>query len=1090
MAGREDPAPCSGCGRIANPGAEFCGGCGSPLPRRCAECGHANPADNLFCEGCGQRLTRAASGPPAPAVVATPPPVAPVAVAERAGERRYLTVMFCDLVGSTALSASLDPEDMRRVIQAYQARCLEVITAYDGSVAQYLGDGILAYFGYPAAHEDDAADAVRAALAVTRAMAPLAEELGVGHLAARVGLHTGLVVVGEMVGPGDAPFGADVLAIGATPNIAARLQGLAQPGEVVIGESTAELVAGYFVLESMGTPELRGASRPIEVLRVIGETSARSRLDVRLSRGLIPLVGRDREIGHLESAWHAAQGGAGSVILVDGEPGIGKSRLVLELFENVVGAGSPVVDLRCSPRHTNSVLHPIVNLLQRLLQPVEAAAPEDPVERLERLVVGSGLELSDGVPVIASLVGLALPEHYPPLPTSPEVLKERTRSVLTRLILGRAANGLLLLVEDVQWVDPTSQEVISELLEAAAGRGVLAILTRRSGTSPDWPAEPDVTFTLGRLDVSAIGAMVGEIAGGDDGRDALVREVVARADGVPLYIEELTAMLLELPADDDEGAVQPTGPAVPSTLRDLLMARLDGIGPAAEVARLASCVGRDVPYSFLRLLWNHDETVLVGHLQTLLDSGLMRRRGDGATRGYLFKHALVQEVAYETLLKSDRQRHHLAIAEAMERTSDSTTYAPDLLAHHFADAGLPERAVPYALAAGLRAIEQSANREAVAHLLGCLDLVHELPASTERDQLELKVLVHLGAPMMATRGYGSVEVEDVYRRAQELGTALGDPQPLFEALYGMYRMHLLRAEYPIALGICDRLVELAELSGRPAFQVAAQRAVGSAQVYEGDDLDAALQHLTAAVLIDQHRPDVPDARLRQGLELNDVADPAIVSLAYGAWVLWLRDDGAGARAMSDDAVARAARLGHPFTISLATCFDLWLRQFDGEVGDVAARAEAATSYALEQGFDFWLGWAALLHGWAVARLGAPEDGIVVMRKGLVDWQATGSRLGTSYFLTLLADGQALAGHTEQAIETLAESEKFGLEFQEHFWLPETYRLRAELVAPADPDAAKELLHRAVTLAGRQGSVVLGRRAAETLRALPGVATRS
>jgi class 3 adenylate cyclase/tetratricopeptide (TPR) repeat protein len=1071
-----DPPSCSVCGRIPSQGAEFCGGCGSPLPRRCTSCGHANPAGNLFCESCGQRLAQA---PGATATLTT-------RESARGGERRYLTVMFCDLVGSTALSAVLDPEDMRRLIQGYQARCLEVITAYDGSVAQFLGDGILAYFGYPAAHEDDAADAVRAALGITRAMAPLADELGVEHLAARVGLHTGLVVVGEMVGKTDAPFGADVLAIGETPNIAARLQSLAQPGEVVIGGSTAELVRGYFVLESLGYPELKGAGRPIEVLRVSAETSARSRLDVMLSRGLIPMVGRDRELGHLESAWHAAQRGAGSVMLIDGEPGIGKSRLVLELMERVVASSSPVVDLRCSPRHANSVLHPLVNLLQRILEPADLADPEGLLDQVERLVVGSGLELADGVPVVAALVGLTLPDHYAPLPTAPELLKERTRSVLTRLILGRSRGGLLLLVEDVQWLDPTSQEVVGELLEAASGHGVLAVLTRRSGTSPDWPPEPDVTFTLGRLDESAIGAMVSEIAGDDGERNRLVREVVARTDGVPLYIEELTAMLLDL-SNEPEGADQPTGPVVPSTLRDLLMARLDGIGPAAQVARLASCVGREVPYGFLRLLWSHDEALLVDHLQHLLDSGLMRFRGDGAARTYLFKHALVQEVAYDTLLRSERQRHHLAIAEAMEAASDSVTYSPELLAHHFADAGLPERALPYALAAGLHAIERSANREAVAHLQSCLDLVRSLPASEEHDRLELTVLVHLGAPMMSTRGYGSVEVEEVYRRAQELGTTLGDPLPLFEALYGMYRMHLLRAEYPIALGISDRLLELADLSGRPAFQVAAQRAAGSAEVYRGDDLDDALEHLSAAVRIDRS---LVGASLRQGLELNDVADPAIVSLSYGAWVLWLRDDRAGARSMSDDAIARAAQLGHPFTISLATCFDLWLRQFDHEAADVATRAEAATTYAAEQGFDFWLGWAAVLHGWAVARLGAPEDGIAMMRKGLVDWQATGSRLGTSYFLTLLADGQALAGRTEEAIETLAESEKFGLEVGEHFWLPETYRSRASLLAASDPDQATDLLRRAVALADRQGSVVLGRRARQALSSPPEVATRS
>ena len=999
--------------------------------------------------------------------------------------------MFCDLVGSTALSASLDPEDMRHLLRRYQERCGETISAHGGSVVQYLGDGILAYFGYPAAQEDAAVDAVRAGLGVVRAMAPLGDELGRDGLAARVGLHTGLVVVGQSAGERGHPGSADMLAIGETPNIAARLQSLAGPGEVVIGDTTAALVRGYFVLDSLGTPELKGAGHVVEALRVVGETAAHSRLDVNRSRGLTPLVGRDRELEHLDGAWRAARRGMGSVVLVDGEPGIGKSRLVLEIASRVGAEGALVAEIRCSPRHTHSVLHPVVDLLRRALHPADAVDEAELLTRVERLVVDSGLELDDGVPVVAQLLSLSLPARYPPLPTAPGLLKERTLSVLTRLLLGRTGAGTLLVVEDVQWLDPTSQEVVDALLDVAASNGVLAVLTRRTGTSPDWPARAELTLALGRLDPAAVERMVDQISGSAKPH-ALRRHVVERTDGVPLFVEELTQMLLDEPEPTDGAEPGETGSAVPSTLRDLLMARLDGQGPSAVVARLAATVGREVPYPLLQRLWSGEEDRLQEHLRQLVDSGLMQHRGDGAASTYVFKHALVQEVAYETLLRSVRVGHHRSIAEAMEAAPGMEAHPPEVLAHHFAEAGLPHRAVPFRLAAGLRAIEQSANLEAVAHLTTGVELLRSMPSDRERDRLELDLLVHLGAPLMATRGYGSVEVEEVYRRAHELGDIVGDPQPLFEALYGMFRMHLLRAEYAVALGIGRRLVDLAERSGRPSFAVAAQRAVGSVMVYVGSDLDRAHEHLTAAIGIDPRG--LSDDVERHGLELNDVADPAIVASGYEAWVQWLRGDAAAARVMSDSAIAGATRLGHPFTVALAACFDLWLRQFDGEAEEVARRAEGAAELVGEQGFEFWRGWAGLLRGWALARLGSPDEGVAVMRAGLVDWQATGSRLGTSYFLSLLGEGLALAGRTGEAVETLTEAAAFGVEVGEQFWLPETCRLHARLVADTDREFALELLTRGAALASQQGSVALGKRIRETADALsltgPEVATRS
>jgi class 3 adenylate cyclase len=994
------------------------------------------------------------------------------------GQRRYLTVMFCDLVGSTALSTQLDPEDMRQVIRTYQARCLDLVSAHDGSVAQYLGDGILAYFGYPAAHEDDAVQAVRAALAITSAMSDMAHDLGLDQLAARVGLQTGLVVIGDMTSYRNHPLSGDVLAIGETPNIAARLQALAAPGQVVLGKSTAMLVEGYFVLESMGTPELKGASRPIEAFRVLGETAAHSRLDAHLDRGLTQLVGRGTELAVLEGLWRAVAEGSGSVALIEGEPGIGKSRLTMELVARVRAEDAPVVELWCSPRHTNSVLHPVVDLLERELAAASLHTNTSRLDLLEDLARRSGLDAASSVPILAELIDLPLDGRYPPAPTSPEVLRERTFQVLTSTLFGRVGDrGLLVVLEDAQWVDPTTQEVVQTVLDAVESSAVLVVVTRRTETPSTWPESVDVRLPLGKLGDRAIQQMIEELAAGRAVPDEVTASIRARTDGVPLFVEELTRMLLD--ATDRQTDQADDGRAVPVTLRDLLMARLDRLGPAASVARLAATVGREVPHAFLRRVWKRSPDELETALRDLVDSGLLLRRGSGDSLVFLFKHALVQDVAYDTQLKSQRQSHHLAIALEFEaELGHGIPVLPETVAHHFTAGGHHHRAVPYWIAAGTQALERSANREAVAHLGAALDLVRTLPDTQERDRLELSVLVLLGAPLMGIRGYGSVEVEDVYRRAHELGDALDDPVPLFDALYGMFRVHLLRAEYDVALGIGRRLEALADAARLPTFRIAAQRAIGSALTYVGDDADPVV-HLDRAVAIDAELRSAPDTR---GPLINDVADAAITSAAYSAWVHWLRGDVARARATADDAVARAVDLGHPFTISLSSCFDLWLRQFEDDVEGVILQAQEALAFARDESFTFWLGWTEIMHGWAVARTGAHADGVAEIRKGLLDWQATGSRLGSSYFLSLLGESLLLSGLPDESLETLTEARAFSLERNEHFWLPEIHRLRGAVhLERRELAQARRELTLAITLAEANGAVSLRARAQQTLR---------
>ena len=787
--------PCPACGHLVAPDAVFCGRCGAALTLTCPACGRGNPRDHHFCDRCGAAF----GGAPTEARPRSEP--AP-------GERRHLTVMFCDLVDSTALSARLDPEDMRRVVRSYQARCVELITEHEGFVANYLGDGILAYFGFPTAHEEDALQAVRAALGIVAGMPAVAAAVGVAELAARVGLHTGLVVVGEM-GAGRALLAADV--VGETPNLAARLQDLAGPNQVVISGSTQALVHGFVNLDPLGAPPLRGVDRPVPAFVVLGETSAQSRLDVVGRRGLTPLVGRDVEMGILLECWDAVRQGAGRLVVISGEPGIGKSRLVRELREQVTEGGGVVVELRGSPRYRNSTLQPIIEHLRRATGLDEATTAGAALQGIEAMVSRSEQPPADAVEVLAELLEVDTGQVRHQVPLGPEARKRRTLDVLTELIVGLARERPAVLVcEDLQWVDPTTIELMGGVAEQDPPPGLLIVVTHRSDHPPPWPEQADaVRIPLSRLLSPEVDRIVAQLSGDQELPDIVQRQIADRTDGVPLFVEELTQMLLDTPS---AGPASTAGRerSVPSTLRELLMARLDRQASAAEVAQLAATVGREVSLEFLRAIWRGDEATLTRELDRLVESGLMQRQGDGPTAVYTFKHSLVQDVAYDSLLKSVRQAHHRTIAEALDerfRTLPSAT--PEVVAHHYSAAGMPERAVPHWLLAGERALARSADREAIAHLSAGLELLTALPDSRERDEQELTLLVRLGAPLMATRGYGSAEVEDVYRRALALGDGLGDMTQLFEALYGIFRMHLLRAEYFVALDVADRLVALA-----------------------------------------------------------------------------------------------------------------------------------------------------------------------------------------------------------------------------------------------------------------------------------------
>ncbi len=660
-----------------------------------------------------------------------------------AAERRQLTVMFCDLVDSTSLSRRLDPEDFREVIRAYQATCAEVIQRFDGYIAQYLGDGLLVYYGYPHAHEDDPQRAIHTGLNIIEAMgtlnARLEQERGV-WLAVRVGIHTGLVVVGEM-GSGDRH---EWLALGETPNVAAKLQALAAPETVVISVATYRLTQDYFVCQDLGPHTFRLNTAPLHVHRVIAAREAQSRWDIVVRAGLPPMVGREEEIGLLLRRWKQSKTGLGQVVLLRGEPGIGKSRLVEALREQVRSEGHTWLTFRCSPYHTHSAFYAVINTLQRLLQWHRDASPMAQFEQLERALQRYRMPLPEMVPFFAALLSIPLPaERYPALSLSPQRQKQRTQEALMACLLEEAERRpVLVVLEDLHWADPSTLELLGLLLNQTPMARILTLLTFRPDYHPPQVTHSHLTqITLSRLGRHQVEQIVTHLTHGKALPAEVLEQVIAKTDGVPLFVEELIKMVLESGLVDEtedryvlRGQLPPL--AIPATLQDSLMARLDRLGTAREVAQLGATVGREFTYEVIQAVAPLDEATLQHELTQLVAAELLYQRGLPPQARYLFKHTLIQETAYQSLLRSTRQRYHQRIAQVLAAQFPETVeMQPELLARHYTEAGLYAQALPYWQHAGQRASERSANLEAISHLTKGLEVLKMLPDTPEPNSL-------------------------------------------------------------------------------------------------------------------------------------------------------------------------------------------------------------------------------------------------------------------------------------------------------------------------------------------------------------------
>ena len=743
----------------------------------------------------------------------------PIATALRPveAERRQLTVLLCDLVGSTALAARLDPEDLRAVMQAYQAVCAEVVSRFEGHVAKYMGDGVLAYFGWPVAHEDDAERAVRAGLAMIESIERLDSHADM-QLRARAGIATGIVVVGDLIGEGAS---REEAVVGEVPNLSARLQALAEPGHLVISQATRRLVGGLFELADLGPQRLKGFAEPIMAWRVAGESRAEGRFEARQTAGLTPLVGREQEVALLLDRWGQARDGEGQVVLLAGEPGIGKSRLVREMLGRL--SDEPHIRLlyQCSPHHTTSPLHPLIEQLERA---TGFARDDPPATRLNKLeaYLARGIErLDEVVPLIAGLLGVPTVERYPALTLTPEVQKRRTLQALVEHLAGLAAlQPVLALYEDVHWIDPSMLELLGLVIERIGRLPVLVLITFRPEFQPPRTGHAHVTtLTMSRLGRRQGADLVARVMGDKPLPAEIVEQIVARTDGVPLFVEELTKTVLELGLLADAGDhYELSGPlpplAIPTTLHNSLMARLDRLAPVKEVAQTGAVIGREFSHELLAAVAPMSANQLGDALEQLVSSELVFRCGAPPEATYTFKHALVQDAAYQSILKSRRQQLHARIAEALEQEfPDIGQTQPEVLAQHFTEAGLAARSISYWRSAGELAARRCADVEAIAHLSRCLDLIGSLQNAAEHLDEEFALRLAIGGPLIATQGHAAPEVERNYSRAWTLCDQLGRSAELFPVLRGLWNYHLVRGELQRAHDLSARLVTLAEEQG-------------------------------------------------------------------------------------------------------------------------------------------------------------------------------------------------------------------------------------------------------------------------------------
>jgi len=1005
------------------------------------------------------RAISALSGRETASVLEDTPPQAsepPSSTIGQEGERRQLTVMFCDLVGSTALSTKLDPEDLSQVMVAYQEAAAGEITKFGGHIAKFMGDGVLAYFGWPRAYEHDAERAVKAGLELIDVIGRLKAPDNT-PLACRVGIATGSVVVGDLIGDGAAQEEA---VVGETPNLAARLEALAEAGQVVLSASTRRLIGELFDVVDLGEHHLKGFDRPIKAWRALGERSLESRFEAK-SHDAAPIVGRSRELELLTDLWTKTRSGHGHVVLVSGEAGIGKSRLTAEL--DIFASPDQHTRLRyqCSPFHEDSPLHPVIQQIERACSLQTSDTDAAKLDKLEQFLSLSKSEPIKVAPLFASLLSMATGDRYPNENLSPQKRKDLTLQAITEQLRGLSRREpVLLLFEDLHWIDPTSLELLDRLIEIVPTIPALLVLTFRPEFKAPWVGQAHVaSIILNRLNAEAGSDLIRRMTGNRSLPKEIENQILAKTDGVPLFVEELTKTILEsglLEAESGDYQLVHDLPAfaIPETLQDSLMARLDRLAPVKEVAQIGAVLGREFSYDMIAAIAaiaaiaDLDDQVLNTALEQLAEAELIYVRGRPPDATYIFKHALVQDAAYSSLLRSRRQQWHARVVHVLEGQFPQTIeHEPELVARHAAAAGQTEKAIAFWYRAAERANIRSANAEAEGHINKALAALEDL-ATASRDRERGRLLTLLGRVLTAKNGYGHTDVAKFYKEAWELGEAGEDPGSLFPALLGLSIYSAVRTELVSGIAMCEQLIDLANVRSDEVWTVEAHYAAGVTYSWRGA-FNQARHHLEFA--FDHYAIEQHEAHLALYGQ-----DGGPVCLCRNAMVLWYLGYPDQALTWMERALTLTEELGHPFSRIYILTWAAWLRQHRRELDEATYWNERTLEYAAEQAFPFWAAMGTVQRGWLTVEKGQIDQGITFINEGIDQLKRHGTEVTQAYSMGLLGEALGKRGDLDASLAVIDASLEKIEATKEEWCKAELLRARGNMTWLAHRDRMSEV----------------------------------
>jgi|EndMetStandDraft_7_1072992.scaffolds.fasta_scaffold01367_6 class 3 adenylate cyclase/predicted ATPase len=1064
---------CTNCAAEVPEQRKFCGQCGAALVRRCQACGAANPAPSKFCGDCGTEL-RVDS----PAVSSTARPSRPI-------ERRQLTVLFCDLVGSTALSARLDPEDFSAIIAGYRRCITETVACFDGFVARHHGDGAVVYFGYPHAHEDDAERAVQASLAIVQAVTALSTK---DKLSARIGVATGVALVGDM---SDSAISEEHGILGDTPNLAARLQSLAQPGAVIISDRTKTIAGPQFEYLDLGKVEIKGFAKPVSAWQVAGKTAVSSRSHALQSGDLLPLTGRDQELDVLLRRWERAKSGAGQVVLLSGEAGIGKSRLTVALLERLTR--EPHIRLRCfcSPQHTDSMLYPVIGEMLRAARFAHDDSPRVKADKLDALLAQSSTPPQDAA-LFAEMLSLPNEGRYPPVEVEPQLRRQKTLKALGAQIEALARiNPLLVIFEDAHWADPTSLELFAHTVDLAARHRLLILVTFRPEFIPPSIGRPHVTeLTLNRLTPRDIDLLIEGVAGSRSLPAGIREDIIERTDGIPLFAEEMTKAVLDAEGESDARQAVAGGPtpvvAVPASLQASLMSRLDRLGPAKNVAQVGAAIGRAFPHMLLAALVRKPKEALDSDLDRLIAAGLLFRHGTPPHANYLFKHALVQDVAYSTLLREPRRALHARIAETLEsQFPEIAESQPELLARHCTKADLIEKSARLWGKAGLRSQERSALVEAAEQLGQALAQIATLPSTPDLRREQIILQVALVNTLMHVKGYGAPEtkaavaqVRALIEQAERLGETPDDPSLLLSALFGQWIVNFMNFNGDVVRELAARFLALGEKKRAAVPLMIGHRTMASTLALMGNLVDARAHYDQALEL---YRP-AEHRRLmtRFGQDLR------VTCLAFRSMASWLLGYPEAALRDAGRALMEARQIEHAATLMFTLNFPILVNTYCGNYHAANEYLKELVALAEEKGATFRKAEGVLRRGYILTLTGEATEAVEIVTSGIDLWRSAGSTIFTPEQEFMLAIAHADSGQFDDAWHCIGKAMAAMQATKERWCEAEAHRVAGEIALKSpqrDVAKAQAYFEHALTLARTQQAKSWELRAATSLARL-------